>query len=111
MKVAASPGFASGPPVSETGALLIMQCLLPFAGALRRSRWLVCYGANACFTSLAVVEPPRVGCPARVSFIIAAQVWGCRTESLLDKRGVFPFLARPGDRAARCRPAPTAQHD
>src|SRR5205814_6089356 len=25
MKVAASPGFAPGPPVSETGALLIMQ--------------------------------------------------------------------------------------
>src|SRR5438132_14011261 len=25
LKVAASPGFAPGPPVSETGALLIMQ--------------------------------------------------------------------------------------
>src|SRR5881398_1922493 len=25
MKLAASPGFAPGPPVSETGALLIMQ--------------------------------------------------------------------------------------
>src|SRR2546426_7231728 len=35
---------------------------------------------------------------------------GRRSESLLDKRGVFPVLDRPGDRAARCRPVATERY-